>query len=466
MAWWARSIANTLKFDDDDDDDDVNAARKPESKQSDSPESRDDDVASPVSPSRGVKEDLSELSKTLTRQFWGVASFLAPPPQPEPQSDPGVSEPDQSSILGIRSDFAEIGGKFRSGISRLSNNINVSEITKLASNLLQLESDDENEGSGVRESFESFGEGAVGVTEKVLAFVLDIAVHPETWLDFPLPEDIADMFNADFDMTDAQQEHALAVERLVPRLAVLRMELCPGYMSESCFWLIYFLLLHTRLDKQDAKRLSTPQVLEARALLGHELKNKNTTEPRNSSGQKSPCPEESDVSHHEESLSMPSPVIPENEPNKTANLNISTSGATAAPKIVKDPAEINETKTANNSVTQEKEASQVKEQYMKKSNSSSISVDEDEDDADDWLKEETLDAGSSTGKSIPIVNEDDVTFSDLEDDDGDVPASHRKSNDSSDKDSRDWVQLGKSSSDKESTKESNDWLDVDDIVVS
>ncbi|CAA0839709.1 BSD domain-containing protein [Striga hermonthica] len=457
MAWWARSIANTLKFDDDDDgdDDDANAARKPESKQSSSPESRDDDVASPASPSRGVKEDLSELSKTLTRQFWGVASFLAPPPQPEPQSDPGVSEPDQSSILGIRSDFAEIGGKFRSGISRLSNNINVSEITKLASNLLQLESDDENEGTGVVESFESVGDGAVGVTEKVLAFVLDIAEHPETWLDFPLPEDI------DFYMTDAQQEHALAVERLAPRLAVLRMELCPGYMSESCFWLIYFLLLHTRLDKQDAELLSTPQVLEARALLGHELKNRNTTEPKNSSGKKSPGPDESDVSHHEESLSMPSPVIPENEPNK-----IGTSGATAAPEIVKDPAEINETKTANNPVTQEKEAGQVKEQYLKKSNSSSVSVDEDEDDADDWLKEETLDAGSSIGKSIPIVNEDDVSFSDLEDDDGDVPASHRKSNDSSDKDSRDWVQLGKSSSDKESTKESNDWLDVDDIVVS
>ncbi|GER53741.1 BSD domain-containing family protein [Striga asiatica] len=428
MAWLARSIANSLKFDDDEDDDDVNAVRKPEPKQSDSPESRDDDVTSPTSTSRGVKEDLSELSKTLTRQFWGVASFLAPPPQPEPKSDSGVSELDQGSILGIRSDFAEIGGRFKSGISRLSNNINVSEFTKMATNLLQLESDDENDGIGNnRESFESFGEGAVGLTEKVVAFVRDITMHQETWLDFPLPE------NVDFDMTNAQQEHALAVERLAPRLAAVRMELCPGYMSESCFWLIYFLLLHPRLDKQEAELLSTPQVLKARALLGHELKNKNTTESGSFYGKKSPGPEEIDISHNEEPLS----VMPENLPNKAANINAGTS---AAPEIVKDPIERNESKTVNRPITQENETGQVNEQYINKSSSSTISIDEDENDADDWLKEETLDAGDPIGKNIPIENEDDVSFSDLEDDDdGDVPASYRKSNYSSDKDSRDWV---------------------------
>lgn len=67
-------------------------------------------------------------------------------------------------------------------------------------------------------------------------------------------------FTSDFDMTDAQQEHALAVERLVPRLAALRIELCPGYMSEHRFWKIYFVLLHPRLDVHDAELLSTPHV--------------------------------------------------------------------------------------------------------------------------------------------------------------------------------------------------------------
>lgn len=61
-------------------------------------------------------------------------------------------------------------------------------------------------------------------------------------------------------MSDAQQEHALAIEHLAPSLAALRIELCPGYMSEACFWKIYFVLLHPRLSKHDAELLSTPKV--------------------------------------------------------------------------------------------------------------------------------------------------------------------------------------------------------------
>jgi len=61
-------------------------------------------------------------------------------------------------------------------------------------------------------------------------------------------------------MSDAQEEHAAVVERLTPRLAALRIELCPCHMSESYFWKVYFVLLHSRLNKEDAGVLSTPQV--------------------------------------------------------------------------------------------------------------------------------------------------------------------------------------------------------------
>ncbi|KAL6498186.1 hypothetical protein OROGR_028583 [Orobanche gracilis] len=464
MSWFARSIANSLKFDD---DDDVSAAQELDHNQ---PESQNDEVTSPTTPSRGVKEDLTELSKTLTRQLWGVASFLAPPPQPEDKSDPGVSESDQSTILGIRSDFAEIGVKFRSGISRLSNNINVSEITKLASNLLQLESDNENEEAGKRDGFDSMRKGTVDVIEEVVAFARDIAMHPETWLNFPLPENDGD--NADFDLSDAQQEHTLAVERLAPRLAALRIELCPGFMSESCFWTIYFVLLHPRLNKQDAELLSTPQVVKARALLGHELKNQNSTKPEDLSGVKSLDEEEIEKYRQEEPLSVPSPIVSENESNKASALNIGTSTPLATTEIVKNSVEMDETRTVDNPISEENEAGQIKNQYLK-SISLNVSGEQDEDDADDWLKEETTEASGAAGEhvEIPIENEDDVSFSDLEDDDGEVPTNYIKSSYSSDKDSREWVQLGNSSSDKESgdahdIKESNDWLDIDDVIVS
>lgn len=66
--------------------------------------------------------------------------------------------------------------------------------------------------------------------------------------------------SVDFDMSDAQQEHAMAIERLYTRFAALRIELCPCHMSENYFWKVYFVLLHSRLNKQDAEVLSTPQV--------------------------------------------------------------------------------------------------------------------------------------------------------------------------------------------------------------
>jgi len=113
-----------------------------------------------------------------------------------------------------------------------------------------------------------------------------------------------------------------------------------------------------------------------------------------------------------------------------------------------------------------------------------------EDDADDWLKEEdSSEMVGPSGTYIETGNDEDVSFSDLEEDDIDVHESHKKTrsgSDSSTKDSRDWVQLGRSSpsSDKDRfsveskhagsehsssrnsvTKESSDWLNVDDIDV-
>ncbi|MCI43251.1 BSD domain containing protein, partial [Trifolium medium] len=113
--------------------------------------------------------------KSLSRQFWGVASFLAPPPDPDhdPNHDPQTrdSDPnlaDEDVIAGIRSDFAEISGKFKSGISKLSGHKTVSEFTKIASSFLQIGSEEEYDLDGV-----------VGVTEEVVSFARNLAMHPE-----------------------------------------------------------------------------------------------------------------------------------------------------------------------------------------------------------------------------------------------------------------------------------------------
>lgn len=89
-------------------------------------------------------------------------------------------------IAGIHSDLSEIGGKFKTEISKLSKNITVSEFAKMASNFLQLGSDEEN--------LEKYENGnVVGVTEDVVAFTRDIVMNPRTWLNFLVPD------NDDFD---------------------------------------------------------------------------------------------------------------------------------------------------------------------------------------------------------------------------------------------------------------------------
>ncbi|CAK7339733.1 unnamed protein product [Dovyalis caffra] len=502
MSWLARSIANSLKFDDEEQEEEIkinnnNNSNKEEEELS-KPGSDQQQSATP----RGVKEDLTDLKQTLTRQFWGVASFLAPPPESPSECHPRTSDPDDDDaalIAGIRSDFAEFGGKFKSGISKLSTNITVSEFTKIASNLLQFGSESDDEIGTI-----DAAAAAVGVTEEVVGFARDVAMHPETWLDFPLP-DVQDF--EDFDMSDAQQEHALAVERLAPRLGALRIELCPGYMSEGCFWKIYFVLLHPRLTKHDAQLLSTPQIVEARAMLSHKLQNKGKAKSTSdwSGGGTLSVNDAADLSH-EESLSVPSHSESESVPIMTSGteavppaLAAKTSDNEAVPSSVsveseteKHPVDSTQVQIIDKSVVEEEKFNQTKHQYSSSSSSSRVLVlldEKFEDDGDDWLKDDSSEMIGASGAAMPLANDEDVSFSDLEEDDGDEPTSHKKvasGSDSSTKESRDWVQLSRSSADSvkdinpdsikhagseqviarnPETKESSDWLDVDDIEV-
>lgn len=166
MSWLAHSLSKSLRIEEGDgdgeDNDDVvphnnsNEAHVPPTT-STKPQADDNEIESDEeedAQTRGVKEDLSEFQQTLTRQFWGVASFLAPPPShPSTPSnrlapDCGRSEPSDHQPGQPPMAFNE---------------------------------DEEEE--------EELEECAVGVTEEVLAFARNIAMHPETWLDFPLDEE-------------------------------------------------------------------------------------------------------------------------------------------------------------------------------------------------------------------------------------------------------------------------------------
>ncbi|GAB2279583.1 hypothetical protein Dimus_014226 [Dionaea muscipula] len=507
MSWLVSSIANSLKLDDGDDDndsDDVNdgdsatgsvtvpATVSASITNAGGKRSSPDDQSQPLypqidsslsssppgssTPRRGVKDDLSELSKTLTRQFWGVAAFLAPPPQisdsvpanissSEQNEQPGEDAAESAGIAGIRSDLSEIGGKFRTGIAKLSSNKAVSEFTKIASNLLQLGAEDDKSLLDFAQS------GVVGVTEDVVAFARDISMHPETWLDFPLPDDDDDD-DEDFDMSDDQLEHALAIEHLAPTLASLRIELCPGYLSEGSFWKIYFVLVHPRLSKEDALLLSTPQIMEARAMLTRESQSRAKSKPNNSRVDGASV--NTTNSPFEERLPIPPSDKPETVPIELSAIDSVTSSQPGNVEMDKHSVTSTEIPMIDKAVVEESPIN-------KSSNDSSTPTpfkgfnQKYEDDKDDWLKEEISEIVGVSGTSVPIANDEDVSFSDLEDDDDDdndyVPSSYKRVTDS-----QDWVTLNSKSDNSgkdinnmkidHSGKDQVSDLDIDDKEIS
>lgn len=170
--------------------------------QSDAPDSPSPQHEEDSSTNRngGVKDDLSLIGETIGRQLRGVAAFLAPPPltaterqsqPPPPQSSDSPSSP-SVALLGIRNDLVEIGGSFKSGLSKLSSNKAVTGISKFASTLLQFQNQD-----GYDDEFD----GVPGITEEIVEFVKKISERAECWTEFPLSLDDGKVFKQNFIIT-------------------------------------------------------------------------------------------------------------------------------------------------------------------------------------------------------------------------------------------------------------------------
>lgn len=216
-------------------------------------------------------------------------------------------------------------------------------------------------------------------------------------MDFPLVGGDDD----DFDMSDVQQEHALAVERLTPNLASLRLELCPGYMNDGQFWKIYFVLLHPQLSKEDALLLTTPQILEARALLSKESKKRNEAKSSNA-GRNWGSPERNiPLMPHEQNFEHFSPVA---ESSEKEDYFKSVSLETMTPVI------------ANNSEGDYHISSQ-RDLSNHMASTKVVEHDDEDADVDNWLQEEQGKNDSPLYTASGLSNEEDVSFSDLEDDD-------------------------------------------------
>ncbi|PWA75641.1 BSD domain-containing protein [Artemisia annua] len=84
-----------------------------------------------------------------------------------------------------------------------------------------------------------------------------------------------------FNMTDVQKDHASAIEQLVPDLTTLKHKML-NCMSGEQFWLIYFILLIPRLNEDDFRLLSTPEIDQVREVLQQLRNQKNTHDEKGS----------------------------------------------------------------------------------------------------------------------------------------------------------------------------------------
>ncbi|XP_021741783.1 putative uncharacterized protein DDB_G0289963 [Chenopodium quinoa] len=398
----------------------------------------------------GVKEEFTAIGESIGRQF---RAFISP----ETSNSGDGGSPSSRTFEGIRSDLEEIKGTFKSSLSIFSSNKAVSEISKLASNFLHI-NDEENNVNNMISNDRNYNDGddyedddeeeeVAGVNDEVIEFAQQISNRPELWTEFPLSLD------HEFDMSEAQYEHASTVEQLVPSLAELKSQISSD-KREKQFWMIYFILLHPRLNNdEDLELLSTPEIVEARETLLTMLQAKKSKDISSENPQSGSSNNEGDI-----------PMI-----NSQSAEDVTTSENSNASESVKGT-------ESNNS-----------KKILEAEDGCSFSFnDHNESDAkpDKWEeKEKSVSIGTSAAAPKQFQSEDDVSFSDLEDDDNDLPnrlsssGPSQSKGTSSPEGSNEWVRLNENVEvrgsevkghstlrDRDSEGEdSTGWLTVDDF---
>ncbi|RYR38617.1 hypothetical protein Ahy_A09g043706 [Arachis hypogaea] len=100
----------------------------------------------------------------------------------KPQVCDSSSSPPLQALIGIWNDLEEISGSFKNSLSLLSSNKAITGISKLASQLLQLEPNHK-----WQSDVDGDGDVVPGTTEEVVRFVKEISMRPDCWIEFPLP---------------------------------------------------------------------------------------------------------------------------------------------------------------------------------------------------------------------------------------------------------------------------------------
>jgi len=186
-------------------------------------------------------------------------------------------------------------------------------------------------------------------------------------------------------------------------------------MSEACFWKIYFVLLHSKLNKQDAELLSTTQILEAREELlqsSPRMKKLGSEGPGGSSENKdTPSTEAEDREFSPSSIQYKSGV------SEATSFQEPTPDPLPGVEAIKHPISTSEPEVVDKSVIEEELVVKNETNNIPAEKPNLYTPEDDEDkEVEEWL-EDMDDVSSKTGNITSVGNDEDVSFSDLEDDD-------------------------------------------------
>lgn len=211
-------------------------------------------------------------------------------------------------------------------------------------------------------------------------------------------------------------------------------------------------------------------------MLLQDLQSRRKSKSEESANSVSSLPNEEDASvSQEHNVISQSDAFTETSPIKTLTVE---EPSTLVPitdfETEKHSVETTEVKIVDKSIIEEDPPIHTKSTNFSSDTSKTISIqkyEEEGEDGDDWLEEETGEAGGSRGAAVPLGNDEDVSFSDLEEDDDDGPSKNSKTinkiGGSEPKDSKGGQKNSLSVKSGYSTnprnEESSDWLNIDDI---
>ncbi|KAJ7567063.1 hypothetical protein O6H91_02G130800 [Diphasiastrum complanatum] len=269
MSWFSRSVSFLQRKDEPQEESDELGTAEIEEEE----EKNEIQVKAKLSSGTGV-EDLSELTKNITRQLWGVASFLAPTPSSkfdDPSSEDELSPQfHEQKLFGpeletisitedkpLKSKLEAVQSENQPMVDILSeadyDSSQRGTVQLDSSNPVSKQSSMEPRISGIRSDLAELKGGfAKGLSH--ISSVIRVVIGEDLLVSSPSEA-------TDFEMNHLQQHHVQAIEYTSRRLAALKIELCPHYMREEHFWKIYFALLHSCLKKENSLLLAAPQVM-------------------------------------------------------------------------------------------------------------------------------------------------------------------------------------------------------------